>query len=80
MKKKFLLVMMMVFVFGLFATVFAVSRTGANNAANCPMQNAQTATSENTDLSKVPVFISEENCCKPGADCCKGGVCCKKKK
>ena len=79
MKKKFLAVMTMVFVFGLFATVFAVSRTGAEKAASCPMQSAQTKSAVNMDLSKVPVFISEENCCKPGADCCKGGVCCKKK-
>lgn len=80
MKKKFLVIMTMIFVFGLFATVFAVSRTGAEKAVSCPMQTTQTAANENTDFSKVPVYVSEEDCCKPGADCCKGGVCCKKKK
>lgn len=83
MKKRFLIVLSMIFVFGLFATVFALNRTNANaeKTISCPMQNSQTTqTAENMDMSKVTVFVSGDDCCQPGADCCKGGACCKKKK
>lgn len=84
MKKRFLVLFSIVFVFGLFATAFALSGTGANaeNAASCPVQKTQTAPAGgNTDMSNVVVVKSDgDDCCKPGADCCKGGSCCKTKK
>jgi len=44
---------------------------------NCPMKHQQAASTEPAvDMSKVVVAGGDESCCKPGADCCKGGSCC----
>ena len=66
-------------VFGLFATVYAVSGTYAK-AESYPMQKNQTAQTTGSDISKVPVVVSGDDCCHPGADCCKGGACCHKRR
>ena len=84
MKKRFLVLFSIMFVFGLFATAFALSGTNAKaeSAVSCPMQKTQPAqTADNRDMSKVVVVKSDgDHCCYPGADCCKGGSCCKMKK
>jgi hypothetical protein len=51
-----------------------------DKADDCPMkkQNAEKQTT-NIDMTNVTVAGSSENCCQPGADCCKGGSCCKGK-
>lgn len=86
MRKRILVVLSAMFVFGLFATVFAMSETNASagkTEVSCPMQKSQGNESAQTlDLSKVVVVKSDnsgEDCCQPGADCCKGGACCRKK-
>lgn len=83
MKKRFLVLFSIMFVFGLFATAFALSGTNAKaeSPASCPMQKTQTAyNAGDIDLSNVVVVGDADSCCQPGADCCKGGSCCKMKK
>lgn len=83
MKNRFLVLFSIMFVFGLFAAAFALSGTNVNaeSAASCPMQQTQPApTADNMDMSKVVVVRSDgDDCCQPGADCYKGGSCCKMK-
>jgi hypothetical protein len=74
MKKLFITSAMSVLF--LAASVFAFTNTGA--AYSCPLkESAQTSA---IDYSKVVVARADDNCCQPGADCCKGGVCCKHKR
>lgn len=48
---------------------------------SCPMKKdaAKQTTAASLDMTNVTVVSSEESCCKPGADCCKDGSCCKGK-
>lgn len=128
MKKKILVLFSAMLVFGLFATVFALS--GANGSTekaaasccpmhkqtsavasaddqkdsccgmadcckdgkcagggscckdkdSCPMKKSQgNESAQTTDMLKVAVVSGGDSCCHPGADCCKGGACCRKK-
>lgn len=79
MRKRILVVLSVMLVFGLFATVFALS--GAKNAAEkteagCPMhkQTSETASGENHKDS----CCGMADCCKDGK-CSMGGACCKDK-
>lgn len=74
MKKLFITSAMSVLF--LAASIFAFTGTNATNS--CRLK--QTAPVSETDYSKVVVVKSDEDCCQPGADCCKGGVCCKHKR
>lgn len=82
MKKKFLVILSVAFVFGLFATVFALSGTATNasagktTATSCPMhkQTGETASGETAKDS----CCGMADCCKDGK-CSMGGSCCKDK-
>lgn len=60
----------------LAASVFAFTGTSATNS--CPLK--ETAQTSEVDYSKVVVAKSDDDCCQPGANCCKGGACCKHKR
>ncbi len=108
MKKRILLAITVLLVFGLTIAAFAYNKTNTTNQAtmdcctksddcpmkskdadstvkkdcclkddSCPMKDKQTQTSS-VDMKNVTV-ASSESCCQPGADCCKGGACCKSK-
>jgi hypothetical protein len=74
MKKLFITSAMSVLF--LAASVFAFTNTGATDS--CPLKQA--AQNSEIDYSKVVVARADDNCCQPGADCCKGGACCKNKR
>jgi hypothetical protein len=47
---------------------------------SCPIKkDAEKKTTASVDMTNVTVVSDSENCCQPGADCCKGGSCCKGK-
>ncbi len=79
MRKRILVVLSVMFVFGLFATVFALSGTNTSaekTEASCPMhkQTAETAAGEKNKDS----CCGMTDCCKNGK-CSMGGACCKDK-
>jgi len=78
MRKRFLVLLSTIFVFGLFSAAFALNKT--NQAFNQSQKHQTTQAIQTIDMKQVPVIVSDDDCCKPGADCCKGGSCCKKKK
>ncbi len=81
MKNKFIIVLSLVFVFGLFVTAFAFNGSAPSAVqTDCPMKMNAAASTENVDMKNVVVVRSGEDCCEKGADCCKGGSCCKHKK
>lgn len=45
----------------------------------CPMKKDAEKQTASVDMTNVTVVSDGENCCQPGADCCKGGSCCKGK-
>ena len=49
------------------------------NGEHCPMHD-QKKTEQTADVSKVVFVGGHDSCCQPGADCCKGGSCCKHQK
>jgi hypothetical protein len=47
---------------------------------SCPMKkDTEKQTTASVDMTNVTVVSDADNCCQPGADCCKGGSCCKGK-
>lgn len=72
MKKKFLILLSVLFVFGAVAASFAYNRTNSasTTSASCPMHK-QTANGENKDSC-----CGNDNCCKDGK-CAMGGACCR---
>jgi len=47
---------------------------------SCPMKKSdEKQTTASVDMTNVTVVSDSDNCCQPGADCCKGGSCCKGK-
>jgi hypothetical protein len=47
---------------------------------SCPMKKqSEKQTTASIEMTNVTVVSDGENCCQPGADCCKGGSCCKGK-
>ena len=43
---------------------------------SCPMKKSEEKqTTASIDMTNVTVASSSEDCCQPGADCCKGGSC-----
>jgi uncharacterized protein HemX len=79
MRKRILMALAALLVFGLAAVTFAFNQSQSHHssATHCPMMN-QNATAS-VDMTNVTVAGDDENCCQPGADCCKGGSCCHKK-
>ncbi|HEY0657035.1 MAG TPA: hypothetical protein VGD05_01100 [Pyrinomonadaceae bacterium] len=77
MKKKFLVVLSALLVFGLAAAVFAYNRTNNTNqtaaASSCPMHKQMASTVEHNDSC-----CGMADCCKDGK-CSMGGACCKDK-
>jgi hypothetical protein len=79
MRKRFLVILTVLFVFGLAAMAFAFNRATNNNApqtsaATCPMHKQMATTSgEHKDSC-----CGMADCCKDGK-CQMGGACCKDK-
>ncbi len=75
MKKRFLIVLSALLVFGLCAAVYAFQADNQNAATNCPMhkQNATASAGEHKDSC-----CGMADCCKDGK-CSMGGACCKDK-
>lgn len=74
MKKKFIIALTALLVFGLAAAVYAISRTetASKSAHSCPMKTGgATASADEKDSC-----CGMENCCKDG-NCSMGGACCK---
>jgi hypothetical protein len=89
MKKKLITVLTVVFALCLAIAVFAFNQSNVSSKSSadycdktddCPLkkQNAEKPSTD-IDMKNVTVAGSGENCCQPGADCCKGGSCCKNK-
>lgn len=79
MKKRILIALSAMFVFGLFGAVFALSGANATTektAVSCPMhkQNAETASGDNHKDS----CCGMANCCQDGK-CSMGDSCCQDK-
>lgn len=80
MRKRILIALSVMFVFGLFASAFALSRTNAaaekTAVSCCPMhkQTTESASGENQKDS----CCGMADCCKDGK-CSMGGDCCKDK-
>ncbi len=78
MRKRILIALAALLVFGLAAVVFAVnqSQNHHSSVSHCPMQkqNGSTATAEHKDSC-----CGMADCCKDG-ECSMGGACCKKDK
>jgi Flp pilus assembly protein CpaB len=81
MRKRILLALAALLVFGLAAVTFAFNHTQNHHssATHCPMMKQNTPETKGVDMTNVTVAGDDENCCQPGADCCKGGSCCHKK-
>jgi hypothetical protein len=80
MRKRILIVLSVMFVFGLFASVFALSRTTVANdktASCCPMHK-QNNTGASASTEKSNSCCDMADCCKDGK-CSMGGDCCKDK-
>jgi len=55
-------------------------KDGCCKDGSCPMKkDTEKQTTASVDMTNVTVVSDVENCCQPGADCCKGGSCCKGK-
>jgi hypothetical protein len=92
MKKKFLIALAALMIFGLAIGVYAFqvnqskggtkslccAMAGCCKDGHCPMKDKEKKdTTSAVDMSKVVVVGGDgDSCCKPGADCCKGGSCC----
>jgi hypothetical protein len=46
---------------------------------SCPMKKDAEKQTASIDMTNVTVASSTDDCCQPGADCCKSGSCCKGK-
>ena len=81
MKKKLIMAMTVVFALCLVVTVFAFNQSPKSTGDNCPMktQTAEKQTTGEINMTNVTVAGDGDDCCQPGADCCKGGSCCKGK-
>lgn len=81
MKKKILVVLSIMLVFGLVAGVFAISRTTATNektAASCCPMHKQNKADATASTEKGDSCCNMADCCKDGK-CSMGGDCCKDK-
>ncbi len=80
MRKRILIALSVMFVFGLFASAFALSRTNATGdktaASCCPMHKQNSASTASTE--KGDSCCGMADCCKDGK-CSMGGDCCKDK-
>jgi hypothetical protein len=76
MRKRFLIVLSALLVFGLVAVAVAYNRAGnssQNAATSCPMQKQTASTGKQADSC-----CGMADCCKDGK-CSMGGACCKDK-
>ncbi len=81
MRKKILVVLSVMFVFGLFASVFALSRatvTAEKTAASCCPMHKQNNADATASTEKGDACCGMADCCKDGK-CSMGGECCKDK-
>lgn len=84
MKKRLLVVLSALIIFGLAAVVFAYNRTAANNATensatSCPMHKQMAGSVEHKDSCCGMADYCKDGKCQMGGDCCKSGNCCKDK-
>lgn len=76
MKKRFLIALSALLIFGLVAVAFAYNRadnSNQNSATSCPMQKQTASTDKHSDSC-----CGMADCCKDGK-CSMGGACCKDK-
>ena len=72
MKKKIIIALSVMLMFGLVAVVYAYNRTEttAKSAHSCPMKKSETAATDKKDSC-----CGMDDCCKDG-NCKMGGACC----
>lgn len=76
MRKRILVVLSIMFVFGLFATAFALTGTNVNaekTASCCPIHKQTSTSAASTEKSDTCCDMAD--CCKDGK-CLMGGDCC----